>query len=194
MSKILFFDTETTGLPAKGAKWETDFNQFPHIVQFAWSIDGQFKDRIIKPDGYIIPEQATAIHGITTEQALKEGIDVKIVLDEFLKDALAAKTIVAHNLYFDSSIIKANTLRLQMPFFASLMNDALATEKRVCTMMKTIKFVGAEFPDGRKNKFPKLEELYFKLFEDTFPAHNALEDVKAVISCYYKLIELKILS
>lgn len=197
MERVLFFDTETTGLPPKGKKWEKDFNEFPHVVSFTWWFDDEFKDRIIKPEGYIIPEEATAVHGITQAQAEANGIPYQSVVDEFLRDALVAEKVIAHNIYFDSSIVKANALRLRMEFFSSLLNEALDKEKRVDTMMKTIKFVGAKFPDGRKGvKWPTLMELYKKLFgEDaSFDAHNSLEDVKALMQCYYKLVELKILS
>lgn len=29
LKDICFFDCETTGVPAKGLKWDADFNQFP---------------------------------------------------------------------------------------------------------------------------------------------------------------------
>lgn len=35
LKDICFFDCETTGVPAKGLKWDADFNQFPHVVQLA---------------------------------------------------------------------------------------------------------------------------------------------------------------
>lgn len=58
-------------------------------------------------------------------------------------------------------------------------------------MMKTIKFVGACFADGRVGKFPTLEELYAKCFEGkAFPAHDAGEDVKALAACLPVLVEL----
>ena len=57
-------------------------------------------------------------------------------------------------------------------------------------MMKTIKFVGALYADGRPGKYPKLEELYNKCFPgETFPAHDALEDVKACKRCIPVLVE-----
>lgn len=39
---ILIFDTETTGLLPKGAKYDTHFNEFPHIVQLAWLYNDTF--------------------------------------------------------------------------------------------------------------------------------------------------------
>jgi DNA polymerase-3 subunit alpha len=86
--KELFFDTETTGLPIKGAKYDTDFMSFPHIVQLSWYFDGQFKDFIIKPDGYEIPEDVSKIHGITNEIALKRGVSFDQVILSFIDDCV----------------------------------------------------------------------------------------------------------
>lgn len=193
MKKILVFDSETTGLPPKGAKYETDFDQFPHVVQLAWFFNDTYHDYIIRPDGWTIPAEATKVHGITTEQALEQGKDWFFVVSLFIADCLEAEKLVGHNIYFDSSIIKANILRENVPEIAEFVESALHKDKRVCTMMKTIKFVNAKYENGRGGKFPRLEELYTKLFNETFDAHNALEDVKATLRCALKLNELQII-
>lgn len=194
MKNVLVFDSETTGLPAKGANYAIDFNQFPHVVQLAWWINGVHKSYIVKPDGWEIPEEATKIHGITTEQALKEGVPFAKIADEYIHDCMVADIIIGHNIYFDSSIIKANILRLGMPnYYNDLVEPAMDKSKRICTMMKTIKFVDAKFENGRGGKFPRLEELYEKLFDDSFPAHNAHEDVKATLRCVEELLKIGII-
>lgn len=195
VNEICFFDCETTGIPAKGLKWDEHFNQFPHVVQLAWSLDGKEKSFIIKPDGYEIPAEVVAIHGITTERAIAEGVPFAVVVDEFLIDAAAAPLVCAHNIYFDTSMIKANILRnCGKVYYDAKAEDALHKGKRIDTMMKTIKFVGALYENGRPGKFPRLEELYAKLFEgETFAAHNALEDVRALRRCVPELVELGII-
>lgn len=190
MKNVLVFDSETTGLPVKGV----DYSQFPHVVQLAWWINGVHKSYIVKPDGWEIPEEATKIHGITTEQALTEGVPFAKIADEYIHDCMVADIIIGHNIYFDSSIIKANILRLGMPnYYNDLVEPAMDKSKRICTMMKTIKFVDAKFENGRGGKFPRLEELYDKLFSETFPAHNAHEDVKATLRCVEELLKIGIL-
>lgn len=194
MKNVLVFDSETTGLPAKGANYAVDFDKFPHVVQLAWWINGVHKSYIVKPDGWEIPEEATKIHGITTEQALTEGVPFAKIADEYIHDCMVADIIIGHNIYFDSSIIKANILRLGMPnYYNDLVEPAMDKSKRICTMMKTIKFVDAKFENGRGGKFPRLEELYDKLFSETFPAHNAHEDVKATLRCVEELLKIGIL-
>lgn len=68
LKDICFFDCETTGVPAKGLKWDADFEQFPHVVQLAWSLGDKEKSYIIKPDNYEIPPETTAIHGIRRQR------------------------------------------------------------------------------------------------------------------------------
>lgn len=193
MTDFLFFDTETTGLPEKGANYETDYMTFPHIVQIAWSMNDVMKNYIILPVNYVIPEESTKVHGITTEKALEIGVPIASVLREFIFDCYCAPKIIAHNVYFDTSIIKSEILRLGHTHFAKLAWDALDKEKRVDTMRSTMKFVDARNERGGM-KFPRLEELYFKLFNETFAAHDAMEDVTALKRCYEELIRLNILS
>ena len=194
LRNCVVFDVETSGLPPKGAKYDKDYNQFPYVVQFAWFVNGEYKNYIIKPNGWEIPQEATDIHGISTEMAKEKGVPFHIVVDEFIHDCFFAEKIIAHNIYFDSSVIKANVMRMRMPnFYADYVEPALDKTKRIDTMFKTIKFVDAKHKDGRGGKWPKLEELYFKLFEDTFKAHDANEDVKALVMCVEKLVELQII-
>lgn len=194
INDVLFFDVETTGLPEKGQTYEKDFMNFPHIVQIAWSINGVDKDYIIKPEGWEIPESASKIHGITTEIALAQGVSLKAVLQDFLHHAYHSQLICAHNIYFDTSIIKANVLRTMGEEFFSDVEITLHKSKRIDTMMKTIKFVEAKYEDGRKGKWPSLEELYDKLFPgETFDAHDAIEDVGALKRCLPELVKLGII-
>ncbi|MHA1558924.1 MAG: 3'-5' exonuclease, partial [Alphaproteobacteria bacterium] len=184
--KTLFLDIETTGLPPKKAHYSADFDLFPHIVSICWKINGTAPYYIIKPDGYEIPQKAVDIHRITTEQALKEGIPLGLALVRFYKDLKQAKTIVGHGIYFDTSTIKANSLREGMSI--EDINKALHKDKRIDTMFKTIKFCGLKQKDSNRPKTPSLVELYAILFDGaTFEAHNAKNDVNATERCFNKL-------
>jgi len=192
MNNILVFDTETTGLAPKGAHWGKDFVKFPHIVQISWSFNGEMKDYIIYPDGYEIPQESTDVHGISTEKAIAEGVPLSGVIDEFMVDCNMAEWLVGHNVYFDVSTIKANAIRLYGTKIIGMMNIALDKTKRIDTMYKTIKFCDKwQVKNPKMRKFPTLVELYEKLFDETFPAHNSADDVRATERCFYKLLELK---
>lgn len=188
---ILFFDTETTGLPPKGCDPVTDFERYPHIVQISWSLNDRNMDFIIKPDGWTIPPQATAIHGITNEDA-QNGVKLDFALRLFSMDLIRADKICAHNADFDIGMIISNAARVTEKC-GRVLKAFLNHITCIDTMMLTIDFVGACFPDGTPGKYPKLEELYYKLFNETFPAHNSMQDVLALKRCYYELIKQDII-
>ncbi len=193
MTKELIFDTETTGLVPKGLNYKTDYEGFPNIVQIAWLFEGELKDYIIFPEDWVISDEVAKIHGITQDIALRKGHYFNDVLIEFISDCTKAEKIIAHNIYFDTSIIKANILRAMPDSFALMADSALDKSKRICTMMKTIKFIGAKQKDSNRLKFPTLLELYDKLFEEKFPAHDAGEDVKATKRCFDELVKLRVI-
>lgn len=194
----LFFDTETTGLPTRGADYKLDFDHFPRIVQIAWRLtDNNGKlmhkyDAIIRPEGYVIPDDSIVVHKITNEEAMTSGQDILSVLRHFIIDAGIAKKLIAHNINFDTSIIKSELYRLNVN--EDNFCEALDKEKRIDTMRSTIKFVDARYPDGKSGKWPRLEELYLKLFgEEITGAHSAVHDVENLEKCYFELVKLNIL-
>lgn len=97
--KITFFDTETTGVPHS---YKLPPEQYPRIVSLAFIQTNEGKvfksmPSIVKPEGFEIPEAASAIHGITTDHALLHGIELKQVMTEFGKVWRDSDLIVAHN-------------------------------------------------------------------------------------------------
>ena len=189
---VLFFDTETTGIPERSWNWDTDFEQYPHVVQIAWLHGCKVETHIIRPDGWEIPQETVDVHGITTEYALEHGEPFASVVDMFIQDCHDAGLICGHNIHFDTSIIKANILReLGREYYdANDVENALYKGKRIDTMRPTMKWVDARMANGRL-KFPNLSELYSRCFPgETFPAHDALEDVKAVAKCLPVILEL----
>ena len=71
--KLLFFDTETTGLPKNYKLPYTHLENWPHIVQLSWLVseNGQIlkeSDNIIKVS-VPIPIESSRVHGITNEIA-----------------------------------------------------------------------------------------------------------------------------
>lgn len=199
LGDVLFFDTETTGIPDNKWKWDLDYQLYPHLVQLSWIGGCKQEDHIIRPEGWKIPKEAEEIHGISTGLAKIKGEPFKEVITKFIDDCSEFPLICGHNIHFDTSIVKANILReLGWDWYDShKVEEALHKGKRLDTMRASMKFVDARFANGRL-KFPRLEELYGRCFNgETFPAHNALEDVKAVIKCMpilldEGLIELKV--
>ena len=155
INDVLFFDTETTGIPDRAAKWDVDFESYPHIVQIAWMFGDVQESHIIRPTGWEIPDDTVAVHGITTEYAMEHGESFVFVIDRFIAFAQKAGLICGHNIHFDTGIVKANILReLGHEYYdANDVETALFKGKRIDTMRSTMKWVDARFASGRL-KFP----------------------------------------
>ncbi|BDD81430.1 3'-5' exonuclease [Tsukamurella pulmonis] len=88
------------------------------------------------PTGRAIPESATAVHGISTEQAQREGMDYGRVVAEIV-DAVntavrAGRAIVAYNLAFDWSLLTREAHRLGLTLEApALFLDPFVIDKGV---------------------------------------------------------------
>jgi len=187
---ILFYDTETTGKPLKYKAPVIDLSNWPRLVQLAWIIadkEGNVlkkKSVIIKPDGFSIPADAVAVHGITTERAQREGLPLKDVLEEFATDLSLAEHVVGHNIDFDQHVVGAELCRLGMDF------NALMDKPCTCTMKTTTNFCAIPNPNTYFGgyKWPSLQELYHKLFNRDFEgAHDALADITATKECFFEL-------
>ena len=201
--RTLVFDTETTSLPQSKSITPSALHLWPHIVQFSYIVFDtesnkmvKIKDSIIKvPDGFIITEENAKIHGITTEISLAKGVDLLPVLKEFFADFDSADHIVGHNVSFDINMIKAELQRLIMNSSDKKLQEYLTTintsTKFYCTMQETIELCAIEMKDkyGRSyKKFPKLVELYQKMFGVTPKnLHNSLNDVIVCLRCFIKL-------
>lgn len=188
---FLFFDTETTGLPKYYNAPLEALDNWPRLVQIAWAhfdengkkLSGE--NHIIKPQGFVIPQPAANVHGITTELALKKGKALKPVLKKFAAATREAQIIVAHNISFDEMIIGAELLRTKV-------EHELFDTVRVCTMKEATDY--CQIPGNYGYKWPRLSELHIKLFNKNFKnAHDALADVEACAKCFFKMLDLGII-
>ncbi len=189
MNANLYLDTETTGVPGKGMNWASDYMNYPYIVTIAWKIRGVLKEFMIHQEGRKMPADATKVNGITTKMAndpLKTE-PASFVYSMLMTDAKDAINIIGHNIYFDTSIIKANVLRTYGvdSVEAKRFEELFHKDKRVDTMRSSQRFM-----DG---KWPKLIDLHTRLFGKGFEAHSAGSDVEACERCYLELKKRKII-
>lgn len=183
MTEIIFYDTETTGLP--DWKVPSDSEVQPHIVQLgALLVNADTKevieemDVIVRPDGWIIPQEMTDIHGISQERALEEGIPEKEALELFIA-MCGDNPLAAHNRTFDKRIIRIATKR----YCDEAVQEAWADnkERHVCTMIDAKKVMGLK-------KNPTLAEAYEHFTEKKLEgAHNAMVDAKACMEIYFTM-------
>ena len=184
--KYLFFYTLTTGVDR--------FND--RIVQISWILtDDQDNELsaesyIIKPDGYEIPARVSAIHGITTERAMEEGLPLDEVMNAFEFDWKRADAIVAHNIGFDLSFVcrEAENAGLSLAD-KPVQYDTMEASTDYC------KLPGRYHGSGYSPyKSPKLIELYRHLFKKGFSdAHTASADTQACRECFWELVRRDII-
>ena len=192
----LFIDTETTGLPLNDNLPYTDLKNWPYLVQVALIIEDDNygilakRNIILKPNGYTIPESATKIHGISNERAVKNGEDRDKVIS-FLDLALyKSDIIIGHNVSFDLNVIKSEIIRIkgiENALFEKkkhIVIDTMKMGSNICKIPNLSFHTRLSLP----NKYPKLDELYYKLFNKHFNnQHDAMADVQAAYDCYYEL-------
>lgn len=188
---ILFYDTETVGLPRLWNAPATDLANWPRMIQLAYILckdSGEVISRhqcLIKPEGFEIPVAASNIHGVTTERAMAEGINLEQAISDFEKACNEALFYAAHNINFDRKIVGAEFIRTGR-------ENPMDSKPNICTMQSSTKFCAIAGPYGPK--WPKLQELHKKLFGFEFDgAHDALADVDATARCFFELRRLGIL-
>jgi DNA polymerase-3 subunit epsilon len=192
MKKIVFYDTETTGLP----EWKipSDDPKQPHLVQLA-AIQCNAETRevlqkidlIIRPDGWEISQEMTDIHGISHEKAVECGISEIAAVSMLLGFCNQEDTArVAHNRTFDQRIIRIALKRYDY-FDTELMDYWAEKENHHCTMLmaKPIMQLPPYGKWGWKN--PKLEEAYEYFCGKKLggSAHNAMADTQACMEVYW---------
>ncbi len=190
----LIFDTETTGLPQNYKAPVTDVGNWPRLVQLAWQTHDEkgnlvaARNYIVKPDGFTIPFNSEKVHGISTERAEREGYSLETVLDVFEEDLRATQHLIAHNIEFDEKILGAEYHRTG--------KDTILWEiSRICTKKESTDFCRIPGGKGKDYKWPNLDELHHKLFDEGFEeAHNAAADVEATARCFLELLRREVLS
>lgn len=206
--KVLIFDVETTGLLPKIIN-PNEIEKYPHIIQLSYilydkeenRIEESFNEYIIISRKIKIPLIVTKLTGIKKEDCLK-GVSMMTGIKRFYNAYKKADYIVAHNLEFDSKMIYIETIRnkemiltldSELLKLSNIMN--IETEKnKYCTMKngRGICNILKLSNDGKEYylKWPKLIELYEKLFGETVEnLHDSLVDTVACLRCYLKMSE-----
>lgn len=158
MSKLIFFDTETTG------NTENDF-----LIQIAYKINNESFSSLYKPE-IKIPPEASAVHHITNKMVadkptFKESTD-QIIIKKLFEDKDAV--VVAHNATFDLMIIKKEDIK---------------PNKFICTL-RVARHLDTEVKIDKYN----LQYLRYLLeIEIDATAHDALGDVLVLEQLFERL-------
>lgn len=196
MNLAIFYDTETSGLPDFKAPSESPHQ--PHIVQLgARLVDIDTRsiistlDVVIRPDGWDIPEDVAAIHGITTERARAVGVSEVLALNMLMEMWQRAECRIGHNETFDARIVRIAQHRFG---FDEQTLDAWKAGTSQCTQIlatpilklpPTEKMKRAGFT---KNKSANLREAYeFFTGRQLQNAHSALADVDGCMDVFFQI-------
>lgn len=194
----LFFDTETNGLPQDYNAPCSDSDNWPRMLQMAWIVTDENGNElnareflVDRGDDFEINADAAKIHKITAERIKQEGVSITEVLEALSADLENEPHLVAHNINFDKSIVGAEMLREGFDDAFKLFMGLI--ESGTCTMSQSVNF--CKIPGNRYGyKWPLLSELHYKLFGTIFSgAHDAMEDTRAMTSCFWALKEKGVL-
>jgi DNA polymerase III epsilon subunit-like protein len=188
MDRILIIDTETTGL--LDFKLPADDPSQPRICEVGClligfdPIDGEpgehgfvIHDRfeaLIKPDGWTIPADASAINGITTEMCEADGIAMVEALRRIDELTDASTLIAGFSISYDQKMLRGEYRRHGM--------DDRYGAVPVCDVMRCC----ARLTGGR---WPKLEAAVDQLLGEKHQGHRAMVDAMATARLFKLLRE-----
>lgn len=185
----LVFDTETTGIPLFNEP--SDDPRQPYIVDIAASLfdatglETKRFDAIVKPL-VAIPEELARLHGITTEMAMEQGIEMRDAHEGFMALVADADIIVGHNVSFDIRLARIQAARATGEKWDNP-RPTFCTMRRTTNICKILKANPRCHNDW---KWPNLTEAVRHFFaEDHSNAHRARADCDAAARIYFHLKE-----
>lgn len=194
MTKILAFDTETTGLPDMQISPGDPAQPWPvQIAAIMADENGVHQHAInflVNP-GVPITPGALATHGITQPRVEKFGVKPLTAVTVLFALVARADVIVGHNLDFDINIINLAKLRLGIHHETDLFDgkEHFCTQKKTAHYIKlppTERMVQAGFHNMPKS--PTLAEAHQYFLGEAIPnAHDAMADTAAALRIYFQV-------
>jgi DNA polymerase III epsilon subunit-like protein len=181
--KALIFDTETTGM-VQFRKPPEDKSQ-PDLIQLGmllvetsdWQPRARHSLLVQLVEGVRIEPGAKEAHGISEEDCARYGVAPIVACSLFNQACMQADIIVAHNLSFDTSIMKTALFRIgNKP-------HRLDGRQHVCTKEASTDVL--KLPGKYGYKWPTLAEAYRHYTgEEIEGAHDALVDTEACLQIF----------
>lgn len=195
MNLLTPYDTETTGLPL--FREPSDDPRQPHLVDIcilAYDANGTLVDSfeaMVRPDGWVIPNEVAVIHGITTEMAMDMGIPEAEALDGFMAIHDRAGLRIAHNIAFDDRIMRIALSRYRGKeaadaFKATPGYCTAAKSKPICQLPPTEKMKATNFKNSFKTPTVAEALLHFT-GEELVGGHRARPDTEACARIYFAM-------
>ncbi|MCC8118878.1 MAG: 3'-5' exonuclease [Bacteroidales bacterium] len=172
--KFLFFDTELSG-----------YDQLVSLGYVLTNGEGEELEEgyyLLRPNRPI-RRSTVAIHGITTEEARKDGVGLSRVLTRFTNVVKRADVILCYAAFGDLLCMGISYEHLRRPFpldkgSAVVIDVAFMAEK----YMK-------EHGLTKPGETPGLDAVYAALFPgEDYDRHNSLADARATAKCFWRLL------
>ncbi len=191
--KLLFLDTETTGLPSGNRPSIYQTSDWPHVLQLSFvlfdsdqhAVISVFDNIISLPHDVLISPGSIEIHGITRETSDLHGIPILSALTALNNAIDHCDLIIGHNISFDKQVVIVEHIR-------SNLSSKFPSKPVYCTMKSSKTLCNLHYFNKNNTcipKFPKLSELYQHLFySPPTNLHNSLNDVLICMRCYMKLV------
>ena len=169
--KFLCLDCETTGL---------DYNDDEILSLSIVNQDGEVLfDELFRPEHHTSWDNAQLIHGITPADVenkpfLKDRLNhIKMILDQY-------QLIIGYNIDFDLGFIAQG-------FGVLFIKDVIGND---CVIKDVMKMFAPIYGESNKYGYKwQTLETCANYYNYKYKTHNSLEDVKATIYCYKKIME-----
>lgn len=184
--KYAIIDTETSGLfdfskpaDAEGQPRLASITIILHDPESA-PLPSSF---LIRPEGWVMNEDAAKVHGLTQAKLVAEGVPVRDVLLFYTTLINTGHVVVAFNAQFDTKIMRAELRRAGMP-------DLFEQTPNICLMRACTDICRIPKKSGAGFKFPKLSEACAHFGIVLRDAHTSLADAEAAAAIFHKLLAL----
>lgn len=176
-------DTETNAL--LDFKRSADAEGQPRLAQLsmilldiAGQVQGDF-NFYVKPEGWSMSPEVTAINGLTDEFLHDNGVQIAVVLGAYSQAVKEGRFIVAFNAQFDCKIMRGELRRAGFP-------DLFEETRNICVMRKSN---GIILKEGGKKGWPSLARCRDVLGLSQEGAHRGMKDAADALAVYRHLLE-----
>lgn len=175
-------DTETNALP--DFKRSADAVGQPRLAQLSMvliGLTGEIQGEqnfYVKPDGWSMSPEVTAINGLTDEFLHEHGATIVEVLEAYSQVIREGRFIIAFNAQFDCKIMRGELRRAGM-------SDLFEETRNICVMRKAN---GIILKEGGKKGWPSLARCRDVLGLSHDGAHRGMKDATDALAVYRHLL------
>ncbi len=166
---------------------------FDYLAQMSLS---NINEQIVKPKGFIIPDDSIKIHGITNQEANTKGKKIVNVLKNIGKIIKSCDYIIGYNIFYDINILLSELYRINKHNTIQKILQMIADKKILCLGQISSK---EATPIGwikySNYQIPKQTDVYKHCFNKQLEnAHSAKYDVFGMMQILGWIYENKIKS